>query len=380
MSNEMIPFNKPHVTGKEITNLEKLFKSAVKFSGNGEFSQLCHEYFKKTYAVNHCLLTTSCTDALEMCAILINLKPGDEVIMPSYTFVSTANAFLLRGAKIVFADSMSDHPNIDATLLESLITPKTKAIVVVHYAGIACDMDSIMSICRKHSLYCIEDAAQGIGAKYNGQYLGTIGDLGSYSFHETKNIICGEGGLLIVTNKQFVLRSEIIWEKGTNRSSFFRGEVDKYNWVDIGSSFLPSELNSAFLYAQLSESESINAKRMSLWKRYYKNLSEILDGSNVMLPTNPTNTENNGHIFYLVAESMGQRDSLIDYLKSNNVHSVFHYQPLHSSPFYNTMHDGRELDNCDRFAACLLRLPLFPDLKLNQVDMICDRIGTFFEK
>ena len=292
-----ILFNKPYLTGKETHYIYDAVSSG-KISGNGKYTQLCHEFFEKRYGFRKCLLTTSCTDALEMAAILLNIQSGDEVILPSYTFVSTANAFVLRGAKLVFADSNKENPNIDPNQIESLITSKTKAIIVVHYAGIACDMDPIMDIANRHHLFVVEDAAQAIDSYYKGKPLGGIGHLGSFSFHETKNIISGEGGMLTINDEQFIERAEIIWEKGTNRSAFFRGEIDKYGWVDIGSSFLPSEVVSAFLFAQLEHLDDIQNKRKLLWDNYHMAFETIANPS-FNLPNIPSYATNNAHMFYL---------------------------------------------------------------------------------
>ena len=302
----MIPFNKPFLTGKETDYITDAVVSG-KISGNGKYTQLCQQFFENKFCIKKTLLTTSCTDALEMAAILIDIKEGDEVIMPSYTFVSTANAFVLRGAKIIFADSMPNHPNIDASKIESLITPKTKAIVPVHYAGVACDMDTIMNLAKKYNLFVIEDAAQAIDSYYTGKdgikkALGSIGHLAAFSFHETKNIIAGEGGMLAINDEQFTERAEIIWEKGTNRSAFFRGEVDKYGWVDIGSSFLPSEIIAAFLWAQLENLEDIQQKRKSHWEQYKLQLENWSRTNEIQLPIIPEYATNNGHMFYIVLD------------------------------------------------------------------------------
>ncbi|MEM4313267.1 MAG: dTDP-4-amino-4,6-dideoxygalactose transaminase [Thermoplasmata archaeon] len=379
----MITFNKPHLTGKEVHYIyDAVFNKQL--SGNGKYTKLCHQFFQNQYGFNKVLLTSSCTDALEMCALLINIQPGDEVIMPSYTFVSTANAFVLRGAKIVFADSYPHHPNMNADTIEELITPKTKAIVVMHYAGIANDMQKIMSIARKHSLYVIEDAAQCIDSYYiqNNKKipLGSIGNLAAFSFHETKNIISGEGGMLAINDKQFEKRAEILWEKGTNRSAFFRGEVDKYGWVDIGSSFLPSELIAAFLYAQLEHLEDIQNKRKSIWNRYYQNLKPLADRGYFELPYIPNYVTNNAHMFYLICHSLEERTQLIEYLKKNSIQAVFHYLSLHSSPFYKDKHDGRTLPNSDKFSDCLVRLPMYYDLTEQDIDFICEKISSNYTK
>lgn len=374
----MIPFNKPFLTGKETEYISEAVKSG-KISGDGIFTRKCHEFFERRYGFKKSLLTTSCTDALEMAAILIDTQPGDEIIMPGYTFVSTANAFVLRGAKIVFADSNADNPNIDAASLESLITDKTKAIVPVHYAGIACDMDVIMELAKRYNLQVIEDAAQAIESFYKNRPLGSIGDLAAFSFHETKNIISGEGGMLAINDESFLERAEIIREKGTNRSKFFRGEVDKYGWVDIGSSFLPSEIISAFLYAQLENLDEIQAKRILLWERYYQNLESLSEKFGVKLPFIDEFATNNAHMFYLVCRSLEERTALIGYLKDAGIHAVFHYLSLHKSPFYQDKHDGRELPNCDYYADRLIRLPLFYELSLAEIDTISARIVDFYK-
>jgi len=378
---EGIPFNKPFLTGKETHYIYDAV-STGKLSGNGKYTQLCQNYFENKYGFLKSLLTTSCTDALEMAAILINIQEGDEVIMPSYTFVSTSNAFILRGAKIVFADSRKDHPGMDEESIESLITNKTKAIVPVHYAGVACDMDKIMDLADTYNLFVIEDAAQAIDSYYIGKdgikkALGSIGHLAAFSFHETKNIISGEGGMLAINDKQFVTRAEIIWEKGTNRSSFFRGEVDKYGWVDIGSSFLPSELIAAFLWAQLENMDAIQTKRIKLWNEYHTKLKDwaILNG--IELPIVPINATNNGHMFYLVCKNLEQRTGLLLHLKENNILAVFHYLSLHKSPFYNDKHDGRILPETDRYSDCLVRLPMYFDIDAETQDLIIQKIYRF---
>lgn len=367
----MIPFNKPYLTGNETSYIEDAVKSG-KISGNGKYTKLCQSFFEDRYQIKKALLTTSCTDALEMAAILIDLKEGDEVIMPSYTFVSTANAFVLRGAKIIFADSLPNHPNMDTSKLEALITQKTKAIVPVHYAGVACDMDEIMQLATKYNLYVIEDAAQAIDNYYiskkgEKKALGSIGHLAAFSFHETKNIISGEGGLLAINDEKFSNRAEIIWEKGTNRSAFFRGEVDKYGWVDVGSSFLPSEIIAAFLWAQLENLDTIQARRKEIWNTYYNILQSWASKNEIALPWLPEYATNNAHMFYLVCKDLNQRTALIEQLKAHNIMAVFHYISLHTSPFYNGKHDGRELVNTDRFSDCLVRLPLFYELDEKKV-------------
>jgi len=371
----MIPFNKPYLSGEETHYIEEAVKSG-KISGNGKYTKLCQTFFEENFGFKKCLLTTSCTDALEMAAILINIQPGDEVIMPSYTFVSTPNAFVLRGAKIVFADSRKDHPNMDENLIEGLITPKTRAIVPVHYAGVACNMDVIMDIAARHNLFVVEDAAQAIDSYFTGKdgikrALGSIGHLAAFSFHETKNIISGEGGMLAINDEQFIGRAEIIWEKGTNRSSFFRGEVDKYGWVDIGSSFLPSEIIAAFLWAQLENINKIQSKRKEHWERYFNSLSDWASENNIKLPVLPEYASNNGHMFYLICESLDQRTAIIEKLKRENIMAVFHYLSLHESPFYKDKHDERRLPETDFFTDKLLRLPLYFEL---DVEIVIDKL------
>ena len=346
-----------------------------KLSGNGEFTKRCQHFFEEKYGFKKCLLTTSCTDALEMAAILCDIQPGDEVIVPSYTFVSSALAFVRAGAKIVFADSMESNPNIDVEKIEPLITPRTKVIVPVHYAGVACDMDRIMDIAQKHNLLVVEDAAQAIDSYYKGRPLGTIGHLSCFSFHETKNIISGEGGMLCINDDRFIRRAEIIWEKGTNRAEFFRGEVNKYGWCDIGSSFLPSEVIAAFLWAQLESMDEIQSKRKALWNKYRELLSPLADMGMFRLPEIPDYATNNAHMFYLVCNNLEERTALIKALKENEILAVFHYLSLHSSPYYQDKHDGRDLPNCDRYADCLVRLPMYCDLAESDVERICDVIA-----
>ena len=302
-----------------------------------------------------------------MCAILANISIGDEVIIPSYTFVSTALPFVRQGAKVIFGDSCEDNPNIDASKIESLITPRTKAIVPVHYAGVACDMDVIMEMALKYNLIVIEDAAQAIDAYYKGKPLGSIGHLAAFSFHETKNIISGEGGMLVVNDERFIKRAEIIWEKGTNRAEFFRGEVNKYGWVDTGSSFLPSEVIAAFLWAQIENLNKIQYKRLELWNYYFNNLKDWSKKHNMQLIKTEDYATNNAHMFYLVCESLEQRTKLIEFLKRNNIHAVFHYISLHSSPFYKEKHSGNELPNCDKFSDRLVRLPMFYELDVSEI-------------
>ncbi|WP_102505113.1 dTDP-4-amino-4,6-dideoxygalactose transaminase [Salinivibrio kushneri] len=375
----MIPFNKPYSSGDELKNIATAI-TAGKISGDGTFTVKCHEFFEKRYGFKKCLLTTSCTDALEMASILLDIKPGDEVIAPSYTFVSSVNAFTLRGADIVFADSYDDHPNVDPQHIEKLITPKTKAIVVVHYAGVACDMDAIMGLAKQYNIAVVEDAAQAIDSYYKGRPLGSIGTFGTFSFHETKNIIAGEGGLLAINDERYIQRAEIIREKGTNRSSFFRGEVAKYGWVDIGSSFLPSDIIAAYLYAQLENIDGIQARRKAIWQRYYDNLSDVLTNSGIQLPKINENSTNNAHVFYLVCENIEQRTELIKVLRDNGIHAVFHYLSLHQSEYYQSRHNGNDLPNSDKFTDTLVRLPLFYELTDEQVDYVCSVITDFVKE
>lgn len=373
-----IGFNKPYISGKEIDYILEAVKNK-KISGNGYFTKKCNQYFENRYHFKKCLLTTSCTDALEMASLLLDIEPGDEIIMPSYTFVSTANAFILRNAKIIFADSQDTSPNLDPDQIEPLVSPRTKAIVVVHYAGIACDMQKIISLAKKYNLLVIEDAAQAIDSFYKDQPLGSIGDLGTFSFHETKNIIAGEGGMLSINNEKFIDRSEIMLEKGTNRSAFFRGEVDKYNWVDVGSSFLPSEITAAFLYAQLENLDDIQQKRMKIWQYYYNHLRGLEEQGIIKLPYIPSYATNNAHMFYLVCENNQTRTELIDFLKGEGVQAVFHYLSLHKSPFYKDKHDGRELPNADKYTECLLRLPFYYEIKQEQLQRTVQAVSKFYD-
>lgn len=375
----MIPFNKPFLTGKEAHYMYQAVYTG-KLSGNGVFTKKCQSFFETKYGFKKALMTTSCTDALEMAAILCDVKPGDEVIVPSYTFVSSALAFVRQGAKIVFADSCANNPNIDADKIESLITDKTKVIVPVHYAGVACDMDKIMEIAQKYNLLVVEDAAQSIDSYYKGRPLGSIGHLAAFSFHETKNVISGEGGLLAINDERFIRRSEIIWEKGTNRSEFFRGEVNKYGWVDTGSSFLPSETISAFLYAQLENLDMIQNRRKDIWQQYYEGLCPLEKEGYFTLSNIPEYATNNAHMFYLVCRSIEERSALIKHLKDNGVGAVFHYLSLHLSDYYRKNYDKiPQLPYCDHFADCLVRLPMFYELSDENIAMIIRLIFDFYE-
>ncbi len=373
----MIPFNKPFLTGNEMKYIQLAVESG-KISGNGVFTQKVHRFFEAKYNFSKVLLTTSCTDALEMAAILTGVGPGDEVIVPSYTFVSSALAFVRQGATVVFADSRSDNPNIDMNSLRELISPRTKVIVPVHYAGVACDMDVIMEIAHQYHLWVVEDAAQGIDSYYKGKPLGGIGHLGCFSFHETKNIISGEGGMLVINDERLRKRGEIIWEKGTNRAEFFRGEVNKYGWVDIGSSFLPSEVIAAFLYAQLENLDVIQRKRLELWNSYFDQLLPLSQKGYFELPSIPSYATNNAHMFYLLCHSLEDRSGLIDYLKRKECMAVFHYLSLHKSKYYSHLTGGEFLPECDRYADTLVRLPLFFELKMEEVKYVVDCIAEYY--
>lgn len=382
MSNYSIPFNKPSLTGKETQYIQEAVASG-KISGDGMFTKKCHQFFEERYGFQKCLLTTSCTDALEMAAILINIQPGDEVIMPSYTFVSTANAFALRGAQIVFCDSRADHPGMDETKLEALITSKTKAIVPVHYAGVACDMDVIMKLADTYQLFVVEDAAQAIDSYYtfpdgSRKPLGGIGHLAAFSFHETKNVIAGEGGMLVINEERFNERAEIIREKGTNRSKFFRGEVDKYGWVDIGSSFLPSEIIAAFLYAQLEHIGEIQQRRSSIWNRYQQLLQQ--PGAPYQLPKLPDYSTNNAHMFYIRCSSLQERSALIDHLRKEGILAVFHYQSLHRSDYYLQTNPISDLPMSDYYTDHLLRLPFYNSLQEVDLEKITSLILSFYQQ
>lgn len=371
----MISFNKPYCSGVELKYIEQVCHSTT-MSGNGDFTKKCHKFFENKYGFKKCLLATSGTDALEMCAMLCDLKPGDEVIVPSYTFVSTALAFLREGAKVVFGDSSNESPNMEAAQIEPLINSKTKIIAVVHYAGVACDMDSIMALAKRYNLIVVEDAAHCVDSYYKNMPLGGIGHLGAFSFHETKNISSGEGGMCVINDERFIRRAEIIWEKGTNRAEFYRGMVNKYGWVDMGSSFLPSEFNAAYLWAQLEQIDDIQGKRKHIWDMYYKGLAGNID-NRIKLPFIPSYATNNAHMFYLLCPSLEYRTALMSYLKENDVQTTFHYLPLHSSKFYENKHDGRELPNCDYYGDCLVRLPLFYELQDQDIEKICKLIIDF---
>jgi dTDP-4-amino-4,6-dideoxygalactose transaminase len=372
-----IPFNKPYLTGKEAHYIYEAVYKYGHLAGNGVYTKKCQKLLENKLGIKKALLTTSCTDALEMAAMLIDIRPGDEVIVPSYTFVSTALAFERQGAEIKFADSKNDHPNIDVSKVEKLITHKTKAIVPVHYAGTAVEMGTLLDLATKYNLFVIEDAAQAIDGYYKHKPLGSIGHLGAFSFHETKNIISGEGGLLAINDERLIERAEILWEKGTNRASFFRGEVNKYGWVDTGSSFLPSEIIAAFLHAQLEEVKNIQNTRKNHWDTYYSRL-QIIEEKGVMLPSIPEYGTNNAHMFFLICNNLEERDLLIKFLKEKGIHAVFHYLSLHRSDHYLKNHKLVELTNADKFSDRLVRLPMFYELSDQELNFIIDSVIRFY--
>lgn len=374
-----IKFNVPPYVDKAADYIQECVKNQ-KICGDGAYTRKCNEWIEKRTGTGKCLLTTSCTHATELAALLCDIQPGDEVIMPSYTFVSTADAFVLRGAVPVFVDIRPDTMNIDETLIEDAITEKTRAIVPVHYAGVACEMDTIMDIAKRHNLKVVEDAAQGIMATYKGKALGTIGDFGAYSFHETKNYSMGEGGALLIRDQKDVEEAEIIREKGTNRSKFFRGQIDKYTWVNYGSSYLPSDMNAAYLYAQLEVADEINEARLACWNRYYEQLKPLQEAGRIDLPTVPEGCVHNAHMFYIKARDLEQRTRFISYMKENGVLTVFHYIPLHSAPAgqrFGRFHGEDKYTT--RESERLARLPMYYGLTLDQVDFICRLIKEFFE-
>ena len=374
-----IPFNRPFIVGKELLYISEAVKNGH-ISGDGPFTKKCQKFMEKKFSAHNILLTHSCTAALEMAALLIDIQPGEEVILPSFTFVSTANAFALRGAKLVFVDIRKDTLNIDETLIEAQITKKTKAIVVVHYAGVSCEMDTVMDIARRHKIHVIEDAAQGVNATYHGKFLGTLGHLGCYSFHETKNFISGEGGALIINDDKFLERAEIIREKGTNRSKFLNGETDKYTWVDIGSSYLPSDIIAAFLYAQLEESDSITLKRKKIFNTYYHGLTKLADSGRLRLPHTPSNIVGNAHMFYCILRNSIERTNLIQFLKKKNIMAFFHYIPLHSSPM-GVHHSSNKcvLPITESIAERVLRLPCYFEMTKEDCHTVISAIEEFFE-
>lgn len=377
----MIPFNRPPYAGNEYIYIMDSIKSS-KISGDGQFTRRCHEWLEKRLECKKVLLITSCTHALEMAAILLDIKDGDEIIMPSYTFVSTANAFVLHGAKIVFVDIRPDTMNIDESKIEEAITSRTKAIVPVHYAGVACEMDAIMDIAKRHNLFVIEDAAQGMMSSYKGKALGTIGHLAAFSFHETKNYTsAGEGGLLLVNDERFMQRAEIVREKGTNRSQFFRGMVDKYSWVDIGSSYLMNDVSAAYLWGNLEKADEINLDRLNSWQKYHDGLKELENDGYLELPKIPNGCVHNAHMFYIKVKNLDERTKLIDYLKENDINAAFHYVPLHSAPA--GLKFGR-FHGVDKFTTQeserLFRLPMYYKIKTNEINMVTESIRAFFGK
>ena len=372
-----IPFNKPYLTGNELGYIAESLATR-KLAGDGGFTKRCQVFFEVRYGFPKTLLTTSCTDALEMAAILLDIQLGDEVIAPSYTFVSSVNAFVLRGARIIFADSEMAHPNMNIEHMATLITARTKAVVVVHYAGMAVDMDALRALCDPQNIAIIEDAALGLDSFYKGKPLGSMGDLAAFSFHETKNIVSGEGGLLVINNLKYANRAEIIREKGTNRSQFFRGEVNKYGWVDVGSSFLPSEMIAAFLWAQLQSMDEIQAKRMAIWNNYYTQLQPFSIKNVFEIPFLKSDTQHNAHIFYIVTKSLHERDKLIQYLKNEGIGTAFHYQALHDSPYFQAQYLGEPLPNSQRFSDCLLRLPIFVELTDAEQQKVIDAVLSFY--
>ena len=379
MANYKIPFNKPFLAGKELYYIAQSVLSGHT-AGDGLFTKKCQALMEEAFGAKKILLTHSCTAALEMAAVLCDIGPGDEVILPSFTFVSTANAFYLHGAKLIFVDIQQDTLNMDVTKIEGAITDNTKIIVPVHYAGVACDMDTIMDIAHRNKLYVVEDAAMGVNAKYKDVFLGTIGDIGSYSFHETKNYICGEGGAIVLNNEKFVERAEIIREKGTNRSKFFRGQVDKYTWVDIGSSYLPSDILAAFLYAQLENMEQINRRREKLFDYYYKALIPLVNDGKLRLPYVSSECESNGHLFYIILNDEKTRNALMDYLKSKEILSVFHYLPLHLSGVGRSMgYKEGQLPITESMSGRLLRLPFYYELTGGEQAAVVQAINEFFK-
>lgn len=374
----IIPFNKPYIPWLSFNHMIRGALSGT-IAGNGIYTRRCQKFFEERFGFRKTLMTTSCSDALEMSAILCKIQPGDEVIMPSFTFMSTANAFLLSGAKVVFADTLNDIPNINSLEIEKLITPRTRAVVVVHYSGIACEMERIMEIAGKNNLLVVEDAAHAIDSYYNGKPLGSLAHFGTFSFHETKNIISGEGGLLIVNREEDVRRAEIIWEKGTDRAAFYRGEVDKYGWVDIGSSYLPSDAVAAFLYTQLTRFDRIQKMRKKIWFEYYRKLQPLEDRGFIKRPVIPGFATVNGNLFYFTVSSGSTRSQLLKYLKSNGITALFHYQPLHSSRYYQDKHDGRSLPNTTRFSETLIRLPFYNTLTRSQIGYVVEKVEEFFK-
>jgi dTDP-4-amino-4,6-dideoxygalactose transaminase len=373
-----IGFNKPWLTGKEIQYMLEAVQSG-KISGDGIFTKKSQEFFEKKFGFRKVLLTHSCTAALEMAAMLLDLKEGDEVIAPAFTFVSTVNAFVLRGARIVFADSSGENPCMDVHRIESLISSSTKAIIPVHYAGIACDMDVITALGKKYNLFIVEDAAHSLDSCYKGKPLGSLGDLSAFSFHETKNISSGEGGMLAINNERFIRRAEIIREKGTNRAAFFRGEIQQYEWVDIGSSYLPSDMIAAFLFAQLEQLENIQTKRKMIWNMYYNRLKDLQENGKLKLPFIPDYATNNAHLFYIICNNRKERTALIQHLAEAGIQALFHYLPLHKSEYYRDKYKGMDLPMADHYSDCLLRLPMYFELTEEDVNRVTETINSFYK-
>jgi dTDP-4-amino-4,6-dideoxygalactose transaminase len=373
-----IPFNKVFINDEDSNTVDAVLKN--KAIGQQTYTKRCETFFKTKYGFDQAFLTPTCTDALEMAALLINIREGDEVIMASYGYVSTANAFMLRGAKIIFIDSSSTNPNIDVTAIEEQINLRTRAIVVTHYGGIACEMDRLVELAKKHEVFLIEDAAHAIDASYNKQFLGSFGDISTFSFHHTKNITCGQGGLIVINNNELVERSKIIRERGTNRTEFLQGNIKNYTWHDIGSAFRLSELSAALLYSQLINIDFIQKKRMKLWNLYWEKLSPSCKAGHIILPFIEENCEHNAHLFFFSLASTIRRNSFIEFMSDRGIQCVSHYISLHSSPFYNGQHDGRILKNADFYTDFLIRLPLYPDLTLTEAEFICDSTVSFFNR
>lgn len=371
-----IPFNRPYLTGREMLLMQEAV-SGGRMAGNGPFTERCHRLLGEATGAGKVLLTTSCTSALHMAALLLDLRPGDEVIMPSYTFVSTANPFVMMGAKAVLTDSRADRPGMDEEAIGALITPRTRAIVVMHYAGVACDMDRVMELADRHGLMVVEDAAQAIGATYRGRPLGSIGHLGAISFHETKNVHCGEGGALLINSTELEAGAEAIWEHGTDRAAFMRGEVDSYHWKQVGASFTPSEMLAAFLSAQLDCVDDVTTRRVALWETYSEGLKHVFSQGRLLPPAVPEHAAHNGHIFHVVCRDRADRDGLIAHLRDRGIRAAFHYQALHTSPFFAPQHDGRELPNCQRYSDCLVRLPLFIGITAQQQQAVIDAVISY---
>jgi len=373
----VIPFNSPYLVGNEGSAIERVLHSK-RLCGDGPTTRECEKLLENAFGFQRSLLTPSCTAALEMAALLIGVGPEDEVIIPSYTFVTSASAFALRGARLIFADSSSDSPNVSVEDILRRVTARTKAIVVVHYGGVAVDLKPLLEICKAKKIFLVEDAAHAVDAKYCGQNLGGIGDLGTFSFHETKNVSCGEGGMLSVNNSDFLDRAEILREKGTNRAAFFRGQIDKYNWVDLGSSYLLPEVSAAMLLVQLQELPKIQARRLQIWNRYSNSLSAELRKIEIQTPIIPDYATNNAHLFYLALRSLKERTDYIDWMKVKGISTVFHYQPLHKSPFYLKSNEYEKLQEAERYGDCLVRLPLYPDLKDANVAQTIEETLSFF--